>query len=475
MTANVHPVILCGGSGTRLWPVSRRSHPKQFGEIFPGSTLFQRTLERLAGQGFADPMLITDEEFRFVTAEQAAGAGAASARIVLEPEGRNTAPAICVAAQLVQQSDPDAVLLVLPSDHLLTDADAFHAAVAAGIDAARAGHIVALGVRPDRPETGYGYIEKAGAPAGPMAGAQPFERFVEKPDAAAAERMVGSERFLWNAGVFLFGVRSILGAFAAHAPDVLAACRAAIEAGEQDLAFFRLGRQAYLASPAISIDYAIMERVRGVVVPVDCGWNYLGSWRTVWQKTPRDQAGVAAGANAIAIDCRDSLLRSEHPDVQVVGIGLTDIVAVATRDAVMIADINRTQEVRRAVEDLKARGAPQATEFPRCYRPWGWYETLARGPRFQVKQIMVKPGGVLSLQSHFHRSEHWVVVAGSARITVEGEVRLLTENESVYVPLGAVHRLENPGRLELHLIEVQSGAYLGEDDITRYSDIYART
>jgi mannose-1-phosphate guanylyltransferase / mannose-6-phosphate isomerase len=476
MAGKVHPVILCGGSGMRLWPMSRRSYPKQFAELFPGGSLFQRTLGRVSaedpeGQLFARPLLLTGQEFRFIVAEQAAAAGVALGRTVIEPAGRNTAPAVCVAARLVAAEDPDGLLLVLPSDHLMADAAAFHAAVGEGAKAAREGHLVTFGIRPDRPETGYGYLELAAAPT---AGAQPFARFVEKPDAAAAKRMVASGRFLWNSGMFLFGARTILAAFAEHAPAVDAACRAAIEAGRDDLDFFRLEQKAYAGSPDISLDYAIMERARGMIVPLDVGWNDLGSWRTVWQEMPSDDDGVAAGENAFAIDCRRSLLRSEHPDVQVVGVGLTDIVAVATRDAVLVADMNRTQDVRRAVEALKTAGVPQATEFPRCYRPWGWYETLALGPRFRVKQIMVNPGGILSLQSHFHRSEHWVVVAGSARITVDDEVRLLTENQSVYVPLGAVHRLENPGKVDLHLIEVQSGAYLGEDDITRFADVYAR-
>ena len=472
----IHPVILCGGSGTRLWPVSRRSYPKQFADLFPGGSLFQRTLGRVNGsagdrQGFAPPLLLTNEEFRFIVAEQATAAGTADARIVIEPELRNTAPAVCVAARLVAAEDPEGVLLVLPSDHLLADDAAFRAAIHEGEAAARAGHLVTFGIRPDRPETGYGYLELAGAP---VAGAQPFLRFVEKPDADAARSMVASGRFLWNSGMFVFGARAILDAFAEHAPAVDSACRAALETCHEDLGFLRLGDRAYGASPAISLDYAIMERVRGMVVPVEVGWNDLGSWRTVWQESPRDGQGVAVGQNAVAIDCRDVLLRSEHPDVQLVGVGLTDIVAVATRDAVLVADMGRAQEVRQAVEALKARGVPQATEFPRVYRPWGWFETLALGPRFRVKQIMVNPGGILSLQSHFHRSEHWVVVAGTARITVEDEARLLAENQSVYIPVGTVHRLENPGKLELHLIEVQSGAYLGEDDITRYSDVYAR-
>ena len=473
----IHPVIMCGGSGTRLWPVSRRSYPKQFADLFPGGSLFQRTLERIADRGYAAPLLLTNQEFRFIVAEQALAAGCDKARIVIEPVGRNTAPAICVAARMVAEEDPDGVLLVLPSDHLLSDPDAFHQAVAAGAEAARAGHLVTFGIRPDRPETGYGYIE-LGAPA--QAGAQPFLRFIEKPQADAAAEMVASGRHLWNSGMFVYGAATILDAFARHAPAVDAACKAAIETGREDLDFFRLGEAAYAENPDISIDYAIMEHVGGEniggrVVPIDCGWNDLGSWKTVWKETPQDGAEVAVAGHAVAIDCAGSLLRSDHPEVQLVGIGLKNIVAIATRDAVLVADMDRAQDVRRAVEALKAQGAPQATEFPRCYRPWGWYETLALGPRFQVKQIMVKPGARLSLQSHVHRSEHWVVVAGSARITVDEDVRLLTENQSVYVPLGSVHRLDNPGKVDLHLIEVQSGPYLGEDDIIRYEDVYARS
>ena len=465
------PVIMCGGSGTRLWPVSRRSYPKQFGQLVQGGSLFRRTLARVAGPGFVDPLLMTNEDFRFIVAEQAAEAGAADARIVIEPEGRNTAPAVCAAAHMVAKTDPDALLLVLPSDHLLSDVEAFHNAVWRGAEAAGEGHLVTFGIRPDRAETGYGYIE---LPEADGSAAQPFRRFVEKPDAAAAACMVESGRFLWNSGIFLFGVAAILDAFARHASEVNAACRAAVETGQEDLNFFRLGGDAYADSPDISIDYAIMERVAGRVVPLDCGWNDLGSWRTVWRESDRDEAGVAAGGSATAIDCRDSLLRSDHPDVELVGIGLSDVVAVATRDAVLVADMNRSQDVRTAVAALKAKGAPQATDQPRTYRPWGWFETLALGERFQVKQIMVKPGGVLSLQSHVHRSEHWVVVAGSARVTVDGEVRLVTENQSAYIAVGAVHRLENPGKVDLHLIEVQSGPYLGEDDIVRYEDVYAR-
>ena len=465
----VFPVILCGGSGTRLWPVSRRSRPKQFTALLGGETLLQGTVGRIRGRGFADPLMMTHSDFRFVVAEQLAEIGVNPGRIVIEPAVRNTAPAICMAARLAAEAAPDALLLVLPSDHRIADEDAFHRAIFAAVDAARGGAFVTFGIRPDRPETGYGYIE---LDAPPGDGAQPYRGFVEKPDRAAAEHMLASGRFLWNSGMVVVPAAALLRAFAEHAPQVGCATERALAEAREDLDFLRPGADAYEASPAISIDYAIMERARGgVVVPVDCGWNDLGSWKTVWQEAG---GATATRGETVAIDCEDVLLRSDEPGVSMVGIGLRNIAAVATGDAVLVADLDRTQDVRLAVAALARRGAPQAEEFPRCHRPWGWYETLATGGRFQVKQIVVKPGGTLSLQSHVHRAEHWVVVSGTARVTIGDEVRLLTENQSTYIPLGAVHRLENPGKVPLHLIEVQSGAYLGEDDIVRYEDVYAR-
>ncbi len=468
---SITPVVLCGGSGTRLWPLSRKTYPKQFSELFQGDTLFQRTLTRVGGDGFSKPILLTHQDFRFIAAEQLGAAGLEAERIVVEPDGRNTAPAICLAALILSEIDPAGVMLVLPSDHVMADTAAFHAAIDAGAEAARTGALVTFGITPDRPETGYGYLELEGAA---VTGAQPFTRFVEKPDLARAEEMLASGRYLWNSGMFLFAARDIIAAFEANAPHVLKSARTAMETGQADLDFFRPGEEAYLGAPDISIDYAIMERVAGQVVPVDCGWNDLGSWKTVWQECAPDATGTVAGDGTIAIDCTETLLRSEEPGMRLVGLGLQNIIAVATRDAVLVADMDKAQDVRKAVDALKDEGAAQATEFPRCYRPWGWYETLALGDRFQVKQIMVKPGGQLSLQSHVHRSEHWVVVSGTARVTVDDDVKLMSENESVYIPLGAIHRLENPGKVELHLIEVQSGPYLGEDDIVRYEDVYAR-
>lgn len=475
----ISPVILCGGSGTRLWPLSRKTFPKQFSRLFDGETLFQRTVSRVTGDGFARPLLLTHQDFRFIVGEQISVIGCAAERIVVEPEGRNTAPAICLAALMLEERAPGALMLVLPSDHVIRDVGAFREAVWAGVGAAREGALVTFGIRPDRPETGYGYIELPG-PARPDAHpkARPFARFIEKPDPARAEEMLASGRFLWNSGMFLFTAKAILAAFEARAPEILAAMRRAAATGGADLDFFRPGAEAYRAAPDISIDYAIMERVTGAdskrVVPVDCGWTDLGSWQTVWREETSDSAGTVAGPGATAIDCAGTLLRSDDPETRLVGIGLKDTIAVATRDAVLVAAMDRAQDVRKAVERLDAEGAAQATEFPRCFRPWGWYETLARGPRFQVKHIVVKPGGLLSLQSHARRSEHWVVVGGAAKATVDGAVREMTENESIYIPIGAVHRLENPGAADLHLIEVQSGAYLGEDDIIRYEDRYAR-
>ncbi len=474
MTRPIYPVILCGGSGTRLWPLSRKSYPKQFSRIFEQTSLFQKTAERLQGGDFAEPVLLTNADFRFIAAQQLAEIGLAARRILIEPASRNTAPAV-LAAALSLEDEPDALMLVAPSDHVIRDDAAFRACVAAGAEAADRGLIVTFGVAPERPETGYGYLELASAPDGGAA-VLPLVRFVEKPDAAAAAEMLATGRFLWNAGIFAFSVRTILAAFEAHAPDLIAPVRAAVEGGVEDLDFFRLAEAPFAQAEDISIDYAVMERADNLAVaPFDGGWNDLGSWSTVWLESGPDGDGVATAGEATAIDCRNTLLRSDNDGVRLVGIGLKDTIAVAMRDAVLVASMDDAQRVKEAVAVMKADGVEQAENFPRFHRPWGWYETLALGGRFQVKVICVHPGGKLSLQSHVHRSEHWVVVAGTALVTVGEEEKLLTENQSVYIPLGAVHRLENPGKVPLRLIEVQSGPYLGEDDIVRYEDIYARS
>ena len=472
----IHPVILCGGSGTRLWPLSRKDYPKQFSKLFGEESLFQASLRRYLGDGFAAPVVLSHSDFRFLVAEQMSAVGVTEASILLEPEPRNTAPAILAAAlHLATQGKGGEVMVVAPSDHVIRDTDAFLAAVQAGAEAAAGGQLVTFGIRPSRAETGYGYLELDAAPENGAPQAVPVARFVEKPDEATAQAMLEGGRHLWNAGIFAFRVDSLIAAFEAHAPDMLAPCRAAVEGATPDLGFVRLEPEAFAKAPEDSIDYAIMEKAADVVtVPVDCGWNDLGAWDAVWREMSPDDGGLATSGNVTAIGCADTLLRSEEDGPRLVGVNLDGIAVVAMRDAVLVADMDDLQAVKDAVAAMKADGVREATTFPRTYRPWGWYETLALGERFQVKQIMVPPGKKLSLQSHVHRSEHWVVVQGTATVTVDDEVKLVSENQSVYIPLGAVHRLENPGKVDLHLIEVQTGSYLGEDDIVRYEDIYNR-
>jgi mannose-1-phosphate guanylyltransferase/mannose-6-phosphate isomerase len=469
----IHPVILCGGSGTRLWPSSRKAYPKQFAPLIGDESLYQQTLRRFAGPDFARPLIMTGDEFRFLAVEQAADLGLTDAKVVIEPVARDTAPAILTAALLLED-DPEAHMLVAPSDHVIGDLSAFLEAVASGADAARDGTLVTFGVTPDRPETGYGYLELAAAPV--PGDAVSLRSFREKPDQATAEDFLDAGNYLWNAGIFLFRVGDVIAAFETHAPELIPPCRAAIGKGREDLGFLRLEEATYAGAQAISFDYAIMEKAERVAaVPLAGGWSDLGSWDALWQSRGPDADGVAADGPVTAIDCADSYLRSEEENMQLVGLGLSGIVAVAMRDAVLVADKSRAQDVKTVVSALREANIAQADEYPRFHRPWGWYETLCLGGRFQVKRIMVKPGGVLSLQSHMHRSEHWIVVEGTAEVTIGDEVRLVTENESVYIPLGTRHRMANRGRLPMYLIEVQTGSYLGEDDIIRYEDIYDRS
>ncbi len=471
----IHPVILCGGSGTRLWPVSRQSYPKQFTKLTGARSLFQTSALRCRGAGFAAPLIITGDPFRFIVIEQLAAVEIAPQGVLIEPAARNTAPAILAAALHLAAQDPEAVMLVLPSDHVIPDAEAFRDAVQTALPRAQAGDLVTFGIQPDRAETGYGYLRLTAALAGTI-GPQPLAAFVEKPDAAHAAAMVADGLHLWNAGIFLFSARAILDAFAAHAPTLLPPATAAVTEAATDLGFTRLAATPWAALPDISVDYAIMEKARNLaVMPFTGRWSDLGGWEAVWQELGPDAAGNVLSDGATALDCKGSLLRSEVEGLQLVGIGLEDMIAVAMPDAVLIARKDQSQRVKEVVATLKAKGAKQATAFARDFRPWGWYESLALGPRFQVKRIVVHPGAALSLQSHHHRSEHWVVVEGTAKVTVNDEVRLISENQSVYIPLGAVHRMENPGKLPMVLIEVQTGSYLGEDDIIRYEDIYART
>ncbi|MBN8189825.1 mannose-1-phosphate guanylyltransferase/mannose-6-phosphate isomerase [Salipiger thiooxidans] len=469
----ITPVLLCGGSGTRLWPLSRKSYPKQFVPLLGEKSLFQSTAERLAGPDYAAPMVLTNADFRFIVSQQLQEIAIDPGAILIEPEGRNTAPAILSAALWLERTNPDALMLVAPSDHVIPDTEAFRHTVAVGAEAARAGQLVTFGIQPTRPETGYGYLECTRKPDD--GAAQPLKGFVEKPDEPRATEMLEAGTFLWNAGIFLFSVRSILDAFDAHAPDLKEPVDAAVAEAKHDLGFLRLAPGPWSQARDVSIDYAVMEAADNLtVVPLQASWSDLGGWDAVWHETGPDENGVAVSGGATAIECSNSLLRSESPQLEVVGIGLSNIMAVAMPDAVLVADMSRAQDVKKAVAALKAKSAAQATHFPKDHRPWGWFESLVTGSRFQVKRIHVAPGESLSLQSHYHRSEHWIIVEGTAKVTVDGEVRLMTENESIYVPLGTHHRLENPGRVPMVLIEVQTGTYLGEDDIVRHEDRYAR-
>ena len=472
----IHPVILCGGSGTRLWPVSRQSYPKQFSRLLGDESLFQATARRLSGEGFAPPVIVTSADFRFIVRDQLAAVGITPAAIIIEPEARNTAPAVLAATLLLAKTDSRAVMLVAPSDHLMSDPGSFRDAVLRALPRALAGALVTFGIAPERPETGYGYLELAAPAEGAAQSPVPLRGFVEKPGREQAEAMTRSGLHLWNAGIFLFRADAMAAAFNVLAPEIVPPVSRAVAEAESDLSFLRLGPPAWAAAPAISIDYAIMEKAPELwVMPYGGGWSDLGGWAAIWGESPRDDKGVAQQGNVTAIDCRNSLLRSEDEGTFLVGIGLDDIVAVVMQDAVLVARKPDAQRVKEAVEVMKARQARQATAFKRDHRPWGWFESLAMGKRFQVKRIVVHPGAALSLQSHHHRSEHWIVVEGTARVTIGEKVSIVSENQSVYIPLGEKHRLENPGRFPMVLIEVQTGSYLGEDDIIRYEDIYARS
>ncbi|MCC5969246.1 MAG: mannose-1-phosphate guanylyltransferase/mannose-6-phosphate isomerase [Pararhodobacter sp.] len=471
----IHPILLCGGSGTRLWPLSRKSFPKQFAQITGDQSLFQAAARRLSGAGFAPPVILTGNDFRFIVTEQLAAVEIAPQAILIEPEGRNTAPAALAAALVLAAKDPEALMLLAPSDHVIPDAAAFRAAVMAAAPRALAGDLVTLGITPTRPETGYGYLELAPGGRTDATAPQTLARFIEKPDAGRAAEMIASGNYLWNAGIFLFTAGALIDAARNLAPDVLHPVEAAVAAAESDLSFLRLGPEPWAGVPDISIDYAIMEKAGNLaVMPYAAGWSDLGGWDAVWQESGPDAAGNVTSSHATAIDCQDTLLRSESPRIELVGIGLEDILAIATTDAVLIAHKSEAQRVKEAVAALKAKNVAQATQFPTDHRPWGMFESLITGPRFQVKRIVVNPGAALSLQSHHHRSEHWIVVEGTAKVTIDDTVKLVTENQSVYIPLGAVHRMENPGKVPMVLIEVQTGSYLGEDDIIRYEDVYAR-
>jgi mannose-1-phosphate guanylyltransferase / mannose-6-phosphate isomerase len=471
--AKITPVLLCGGSGTRLWPLSRKSYPKQFTPLLGPLSLFQEAAKRLSGNGYGAPIIVTNSDFRFIVTEQLDAIGQKPGAVLIEPEGRNTGPAILAAALHALATDPNAVLLVAPSDHDIPDAAAFRAAVAAALPAAMDGQIVTFGIAPTRPETGYGWLELSAPPQGdaPVT----LSRFVEKPNAIVAAQMLASGKYLWNAGLFLMRADTLVAGFRANAPAMVTPVADAVRDAVADLVFLRLAPGPWSKAEAISIDYAVMERAGNLVaMPFSAGWSDLGDWDAVWRDSDQDDAQNATHGNVTVIDCNGSLLRSESDGQELVGIGLSNLIAVAMPDAVLIADRSRAQEVKDAVTRLKARSAKQAETFPKDHRPWGWFETLVLSERFQVKRIVVHPGASLSLQSHVHRAEHWIVVSGTARVTINETEKLVPENESVYIPLGAKHRMHNPGKVPMVLIEVQTGSYLGEDDIIRYEDVYSR-
>ena len=465
------PVILSGGSGTRLWPLSRELYPKQLLPLVGKGTMLQETLARLSGvENVAEPIVVCNESHRFLVAEQLLEAGTKPQSIILEPCGRNTAPAIAIAAMAaVTQGQPsqskgvDPVLLILPADHVIQNVKAFQAAVSIGVRAAEQGSLVTFGVVPDKPETGYGYI-KRGSGAGP---AFPIAQFVEKPDLATAQRYVDSGEYFWNSGMFLFRASVVLEELRSHAPDIYQACAQAFTSAKRDLDFTRLPEKEFAACPSNSFDYAVMEKTKhAVVVPLDAEWSDVGSWSALHEAIPADQDGNVAIGDVLTSDTHGCYLQSTSRLVATVG--LRDHVVVETKDAVLVAPKNRVQDVKDLVAQLKQQGRYETSVHREIYRPWGSYDKIDSGERFHVNRVTIKPGAAITMQMHHHRAEHWIVVAGTARVTRGDETFLLEENQSTFIPLGVKHRIENPGKIPLHIIEVQSGTYLGEDDVVRY-------
>jgi mannose-1-phosphate guanylyltransferase/mannose-6-phosphate isomerase len=465
------PVLLSGGVGSRLWPVSRESHPKQFLPLAGELTMLQETLQRTSGLEAAPPIIVCNEEHRFMVAEQLRQLEVEAGALILEPVGRNTAPAVALAALSAITADPDAVMLVLPADHLIADVDAFIAAVNKALPSARDGRLMTFGVVPTAPETGYGYI-KCGSGLGDDL--FQLDRFVEKPDKDTACGYLESGGYLWNSGMFLLGAQRFLDELGKLAPDILSSCRAAMESATADMHFVRPDPTQFEQCPSDSIDYAVMEKTdAGGVVALDCGWSDVGAWSALWEVAKRDTEGNVMRGDVILDNCRGSYIRSDSRLVAATGVD--NLVVVETADAVLVADRDKVQDVKSIVNILKAQERTEASLHRRVYRPWGSYESLVTSDRFQVKRIVVNPGQRLSLQKHHHRAEHWIIVKGTAEVTCEDKVFMLGEDESTYIPLGHKHRLANPGHIALELIEVQSGAYLGEDDIVRFEDVYGRS
>ena len=468
----ITPVLLSGGTGSRLWPLSREAYPKQLLSLVGQDSLLQATMKRVDnGAMFGHPIVIANAEHRFVIAEQLRAIGFANATIVLEPFGRNTCPATAVAAIIAHNDDPESIILVMPADHKISNTEAFQAAMEAGLKAARAGKYVLFGVPPHAPATGYGYIETGGALDN--TGIRQVLGFTEKPDRITAEGYLATGRYFWNSGIFLLPTKTFLEELSQFEPQILEASKQAIGKASKDLDFLRLDPIEFEKSPDISIDYAVMERTsNAVVVDMDCGWSDIGTWSSLWDVAEKGEEGTSSFGDVLSIDTKGCYIRSEGPLLGVLGV--EDLVIVATSDAILVARKDRDQDVKLLVDELKKAGHQCALQTSRVHRPWGYFQSIHLGERFQVKRITVAPGAKLSLQKHYHRAEHWIVVNGTALVTRDAEEILLRENESIYLPLGCVHRLANPGKVPLNLIEVQSGAYLGEDDIVRFEDDYAR-
>lgn len=470
---HIHPVILSGGVGSRLWPMSRALYPKQLLPLAEQEPMLTATVRRTPSPTFAAPVLICNEAHRFIIAEQLRLKGIEGASIILEPVGRNTAPAVAVAALAVLEKDPDGLMLVMPSDHVIGKLDAFHQAIERATAAAVDGKLVTFGITPNAPESGYGYI-RAGDACPQWPGVYSVERFVEKPDRATAEGFLAEGGYSWNAGIFLFSAKGLLAELELLAPEIVSAVRTAWSNSAEDLDFHRLDKQAFAAAPSLSVDVAVMEQTRkAAVVPVDMAWSDVGAWPALWDISEKDGQGNVLLGDVMAVDVKGSYIRSERGPLTAV-VGLDDVVVVATDDAILVTSKDRAQGVKAVVEALEAQGRREHRSHSTVYRPWGSYRTVDLGDRYQVKQIVVHPGHSLSLQYHFHRAEHWIVVEGTARVKRGEKVFLLHENESTYISAGTIHRLENPGCVPLRLIEVQSGSYLGEDDIVRLEDTYGR-
>lgn len=468
----LYPVILSGGAGSRLWPLSREHYPKPLLPLVSEKTLLQETACRLDDiEGLGDAVYVCNEEHRFLVAEQVTQLGKKPVTIILEPEGRNTAPALTLAALYLLERDPDAMMVVMPADHVMTEQQQFVDAVRGGCINAGQGALVTFGIVPGGPETGYGYIQRNGEVPGTAAFS--VASFVEKPDLQTAEHYVSHGDYYWNSGIFLMRADRWLEEVSQYCGDILEACRKAVVKGAQDADFFRVSKEAFLASPSNSIDYAVMEKTdRAVVVPISAGWSDVGAWSAIWNVSPRDTNGNVIQGDVIAEDTHNALLISQHRCLATVG--LDDVIVIETADAVLVASMDKAQDVKAIVSSLKACDREEHKVHRQVYRPWGSYEGIDAGPRFQVKRLSVKPGAQLSLQMHRHRAEHWVVVKGTAQVTCGDQVFMLHENESTYIPIGERHRLENPGNIPLEVIEIQSGSYLGEDDIVRFEDVYDR-